>query len=125
MAIPDNVVFANSYVLGLRIEPYAVFLRMDFVLSPSHPQYRPPPPNESACFRRGTLTIKGFKRLTWEATNVPPARDADAELDWGCLDVFRRTSEGWYLEGDWGNIVVESGDLFVDIPIHSVGARDL
>jgi hypothetical protein len=115
MNIPQDISFSNSHILQLRVEPYAIFLSMDFVLSPSHSSFQPPQPKEWACFRKGILGISGFKHLTWDAKGTPPARDAAGELDWGCLDEFTHTNNGWHLAGDWGIIEIIGGDLNIEL----------
>ena len=45
----DEIVLEESFVLGVTAEPGAVTFEMDFVLTPRHPDYVPPPPHETEC----------------------------------------------------------------------------
>jgi hypothetical protein len=109
--IPNNVLFENSYVLNLRIEPYVLDVSMDFVLTSSHPAYSLPKLGEQECYKRGRIQIKKFQSLFWKASEIKPSRDAIGEIDYGNLDEFANESGKWQLSGDWGTIEIEGGEL--------------
>jgi len=111
MNIPAGISFEGSYVLKLEIAPYSLTLAMDFELLPEHPAYSHPQSGERGCFRHGTLKIVKFSKLTWNASGLAPATDANQEIDWGCLDEFSGSNCGWNLAGDWGAINIEGGAL--------------
>ena len=113
--IPRDIAYDSSYVLGLRIEPYALELSMDFALLPEHPEYMPPEAGEQHCYLRGALKITGFRRVFWSATGFPPAQDVTGEADFGTLDELKFMEEVWHLSGDWGTIVLEGGTLAIRV----------
>jgi hypothetical protein len=81
-----DIVLEESYVLGVTALPGQVTFDVEFVLTPDHPSYVPPPPSENECFRRGTLRLFGVRRLTWDDQGRPPATDATGERDFGHVD---------------------------------------
>ena len=115
MAIPTNIRFDESYVLELRLEPYRLFLRMDFALGSSHPKYAAPDSDERECFRRGSIEIANFHKATWHASGIRTTHDATGEIDFGRLDEFAVSGEVWQLTGDWGVIELEGGKLSLTI----------
>lgn len=115
MLLPDGIVFEDSYVLGIRVEPYCVVVAMDFVLKPEHPMYRPPRADERSCFREGRIDIRGFERISWDASGYSPSTDARGEQDFGSLDEFTKVGDAWRLSGDWGDLVVSGGEMLVSI----------
>ena len=102
-----EIVLEESYVLGIRAEPGAVTFEMDFVLTPQHPAYSPPPPSETHCFSRGTLRLVGVRRLTWAEQGRRPAVDASGEEDWGHVDSFEWDESRFVLAGDFGSLDAE------------------
>jgi|SRR6267154_2791203 len=115
IVIPSDILFSSSYVLSFCIEPYIVWLDMEFALTPEHPEYSLPDADKQECYRRGAIGIRGFERVTWSATGFLPSHDAKGEVDFGNLDEFTYTRNVWRLAGDWGLIEVLGGKLQLDI----------
>lgn len=115
MPIPRGILFEDSYVLAIGVEPYRVVLAMDFVLTPEHPMYRPPRAGERACFRRGRIEIGKFRCISWDATGFGPSTDAKGEMDFGLLDELAKIEDTWRLSGDWGELVVSGGEMSISI----------
>ena len=113
MSSLSHLVLEDSYVLGIVIEPYHVTFMMDFVLAPQHPDYSPPPRDESECYRRGTLRIVDFQTVSWRAANLKPSIDATGEKDYGHLDHVSFEGDLISLRGDWGDIDISGGRLLV------------
>jgi hypothetical protein len=109
----QHVLLESSYVLQIRLSPYNLELRMDFVLTPEHPKYSSPDAAKQECYKRGHIQIMGFRRVTWEASGYKPSYDATGELDFGNLDLFTYSNGVWEVSGDWGVIRVDGGDLAV------------
>jgi hypothetical protein len=112
--IPTDIVFENSYVDRLIVEPYTITLLALFHLPSNHPLYEAPGPNEWGCFRQGRLTIVDFKKFSWEATGRGPATDADGTKSWD-FDYFNKEGDIWVLGGEWGEIEVAGDKLGVSI----------
>jgi hypothetical protein len=115
MDIPADIVFSESYVLGLSVEPYLVRLLMDFVLAPEHPSYAHPRVNEQECYRRGEIRVRGFRRVTWDARGILPSHDSSGEFDFGNLQEPRRVGDPLRLSGDWGTISIVGGEFHIEL----------
>jgi hypothetical protein len=104
----DDVYFEDSYVLAITARPGRVVISLDLVLTPQHPEYRPPAPGEQHCYRRAELVFEGVRQLWWRSSNAPPASDASGELDLGNIDSFTVGENRYHLEGDWGSMDVDA-----------------
>jgi len=104
----EELVLEESYVLGIEAVPGAVTFAVDFVLTPGHPAYAPPPEDENESYRRGTMRFTGVKRLEWSGQGAPPATDATGEADYGHIDDLQWDDNRFELEGDWGRMVLEA-----------------
>ncbi|MFL5328333.1 MAG: hypothetical protein ACJ8C4_05420 [Gemmataceae bacterium] len=102
--LPQDVIFEESYVLEIRIEPYVLLLEMVFALASDHPDYVAPKENERLCLKKGRIRIQDFQRLVWTSFGIKPGSDLTGEIDYGNLDGIRCVEDTWHLEGDWGII---------------------
>jgi hypothetical protein len=108
-----DLVLEESYVLDIEARPSTVRFAVDFVLTPRHPSYQPPPPNESNCYRKGELLFTGVRELAWSDQGAPPAHDASGEVDYGNIDALHWQGSRYELEGDWGQMEVLAESLTV------------
>jgi hypothetical protein len=104
----ENVYLEDSFVLGIDASPGAVDFDVDLVLTPGHPSYTPPPPDQQHCYRRGHIRFGQVRSLTWSCQGRVPAHDASGEIDYGAIDAFSAAASTFTLEGDWGRMEVES-----------------
>lgn len=121
----DRVSLGESYVLDIEARPGVLTLRLDLLLLHGHPEYRPPPPGEWACFRSATLTFPSVRGLRWNDQGRTPATDATGERDWGCLDSLEERGNVHRLVGDWGDITVESAPPHLSIDPTAAPPRPL
>jgi hypothetical protein len=102
----EFIYLEDSFVLDIVATPGAVKFEMDFVLTAEHPEYAQPNANEQYCYRRGSLNFERASECVWRDQGLPPARDADDELDFGNIDSFSWQSDSFSLEGDWGTMTI-------------------
>jgi hypothetical protein len=104
-----EIYLEDSWVLDVAASEHAVSFRLDAVLTPDHPLYRPPAPGEQHCYRRVTLTVASAKRSLLTRSEAPGATDASGELDFGNIDVFSAVDwageNAWEMSGDWGELL--------------------
>jgi hypothetical protein len=110
-----ELILEESFVLAVEATPGSVMFEMDFVLTPQHPQYAPPPASERECFRRGTLRLTGVTQLQWDEQGAAPATDATGEKDLGHIDSFQWESKRLVFEGDWGRLAVVGDGVEVSL----------
>lgn len=110
-----HVYLEDSWVLGITARPGQFELRLELVLTESHPAYAPPLPGEQYCYRRGRLQFLGVKQLTWEDQGAPAARDASEEPDYGNIDTFAWDDQTFHLEGSWGRACVHADRAVIEL----------
>lgn len=117
MQLPELAGFflEESYVLDVEAHPGSVILRMDFVLTAEHPQYRDPAPNNQFCYRRGRMEFLEVKRLLWTDQGAPPAFDATGETDYGNIDRFEFDALEYVIEGGLGRLDLRAANLRVTL----------
>jgi hypothetical protein len=98
----------DSYVLGLDEGDRSLSLRMEFVLRESHPTYRPPPADRQYCYRKGTITFANVRQKNWIEKTFALSRDASGEVDYGNIDTFTYEGDWSKLQGDWGEVHIQS-----------------
>ena len=107
----EDIVLEESYVLAITATPGRLVFKVDFVLTPDHPLFRPYNAVETfACFRRGELRFQAVTASQWSDQGKPPARDATGEIDYGHIDYFEWKPGCYRLEGDFGFIEINGGD---------------
>jgi hypothetical protein len=101
--------FEDSYVLDIKEVGDEIIFELELVLTPRHPSYRLPPLGEQHCYQRGTLIFREVRKCQWLSRRHERFVDAEGEVDFGNIDIFfRKGSDAYYLEGDWGSIEVTS-----------------
>lgn len=104
-AFPElvGIYLEDSWVLEVAPTGDGVSLRVEAVVTPEHPRYRPPPPNEQHCYLTGWLTLRSSAPVDLRLSGSPPAADASGERDYGNIDsLVGDAHDVWEMEGDWG-----------------------
>lgn len=104
----ENLYFEDSFVLGIEELHNKLILNVEAVLLEKHPLYTPPNPNEHHSYTKIRIIFSGLKNINWTDKNMGPTIDPDGSLDYGNIDVFEKTSDGYYLEGSFGTMIIES-----------------
>ncbi|GAA4215393.1 hypothetical protein [Actinocatenispora rupis] len=103
-----DLLLEESWVLDIAAHPGRITLRAELVLTPEHPEYAPPGPQEQFCTRFGTLTLPEVVTLTWTGQGARPIVDPDGSIDYGNIDVFVRSGRTTRIDGEFGSLLVES-----------------
>ncbi|WIX80299.1 hypothetical protein QRX50_05815 [Amycolatopsis carbonis] len=98
----------DSYVLALNERPDAVSFTLDLVLTPGHPRYHAPPPDEQYCYADAVLTIGNATEIDWIARSGRTYRDAAGEEDLGNIDSLQYRDGYFDITGDWGHVRVHT-----------------
>jgi hypothetical protein len=106
----ENVYLEDSFVLAIGESSDNLTFDLDAVLTPEHPSYAPPRPDEQYCYRRAKLRFSTTK-VNWLARSRTRFRDAAGEEDMGNIDIFTADGDHYHLEGDWGTVEIESSRL--------------
>ena len=103
-----NVYLEDSFVLGIDEKPDALSFQLEAALTPSHPRYHEPKPDEQHCYADATLTIGGATRIEWVTRSSQTSRDATGEEDLGNIDSLQHIDDHYEITGDWGQVRVYS-----------------
>jgi len=104
----SKVYLEDSYVLEVKENTNAIEFLMEFVLTEKHPDYAPPKPNEQYCYKKGEIIFSNIKHINWIEQSFNPIEDADGEIDYGNIDSFVFEDGKYHLEGEWGEVLIES-----------------
>jgi hypothetical protein len=111
----ENIYLEDSYVLGIDESQDSIVFSIEAVLCENHPLYSEPLKNEQYCYRNGKIIFTGLKSVTWIEKTFRPSTDATGEIDYGNIDAFKLTPNGYYLEGSWGEVVIDSDPPTIEL----------
>ena len=95
-----NTYLEDSFVLGVEESEGQLSFIVEVVLTEKHPLYKPPHESEQYCYRRGGIIFQESNLVRWLTRNMQPFTDADGSEDYGNIDSFELTSDGYRLMGD-------------------------
>lgn len=103
-----GVYLEDSYVLAIEESSHSLTFRLEAVLTPDHPRYRPPRAGEQYCYASGTLTFASVDRIEWISRTSARYQDANNEEDQGNIDYLDSEAGKFHLGGDWGEVRIWS-----------------
>ena len=103
-----NTYLEDSFVLGIEESEGQLSFIVEVVLNEKHCLYKSPHESEQYCYRTGKISFQELKSVRWLSRNMKPFTDADDSEDYGNIDSFELTSDGYYLIGDWGEVIIDS-----------------
>jgi hypothetical protein len=107
----ENLLLEESFVLSIIASNRFFELAVEFVLTPRHEMYQPPKQDEVECYRKGAVRFRDVESISWMRQMRVPSVDANGEIDYGNIDVFEFDSGRYLLEGDFGRIEIEAGEV--------------
>lgn len=105
-----SIFLEDSFVLGVDESERQISFVVEMVLTEDHPMYSPPREDEQYCYKKGKIIFKDLKGIRWLNRNMQPFTDADESEDYGNIDSFELSSEGYHLLGDWGEVIINSSE---------------
>ncbi|WP_144401608.1 hypothetical protein [Isoalcanivorax pacificus] len=103
-----NVYLEDGFVIGIEESENQVSFTVEMVLTEDHPMYSLPHKGEQYCYKKGKIIFQELKDVKWLNRNMRPFTDADDDEDYGNIDSFQLSSEGYHLSGDWGEVIINS-----------------
>jgi len=105
---PDlaNFYLEDSYVLDIQETEGSITFVLDAVLTPGHPSYAEPPPDEQHRYVTARLTLAGASEIRWLRRSPRAYRDATGETDLGNVDRLVLEDDHYEATGDWGEVWV-------------------
>jgi len=106
-----NVYLEDSFVLEIDETDDELSFILEVVLTENHPLYTPPNSDKQYCYKKGEIVFQELQSVKWINRNTRPFIDANGSEDYGNIDFFTLSPEGYHLSGDWGEIVVKSSPV--------------
>jgi hypothetical protein len=104
----------DSFVIDIKEDYNTIIFKMEFVLNEDHYLYKKPFKHEQYCYKTGYIYFNNVIEKKWILKNNSfLSVDADNESDKGNIDVFYKDRDKYYLEGDWGSILIKCKDVSV------------
>ena len=96
----SHVYLEDSFVLEIVDGPGVLAFRVEAVLTPGRPRYRPAPPGEQHCYADAWLTFSDVLEVRWIRRVDVVSYDATGESELGNIDYLRladgrRPMAGW------------------------------
>lgn len=111
----SGVYLEDSYVLAIELSQRDLVIELDAVLTPAHPAYRDPRPDEQYCFRRARIRVRDAESMRWVTQTMQPFRDATGEADYGSIDTWQIEDDVSRLTGEWGEIEFVDGVVTFEV----------
>ncbi len=106
----DYVDIENSIVLGWVFDNSMLSFELEVALSKGHQCYSMPKKNERACFKRGQLIFSNVTEIDGllPMENVIPIGGIANEYDYDTVHCILIAVEGYYIEGEFGEVNCQS-----------------
>ncbi|WP_213572806.1 hypothetical protein [Rhodococcus sp. USK13] len=106
----SGVYLEDSFVLGISELPRQLSFKMEAVLTPENPHYRPPNSGEQYCYAVGELVFDEVTQIEWITESPNRYTDAAGEEDLGNIDSLTKEDGSFHVEGDWGEVRIHSAN---------------
>lgn len=105
-----NIYLEDGFVIGIFESESQVAFTIEMVLTEGHSMYFPPKEDEQYCYKKGKIIFQDVESVKWIYRNMQPFTDADDSEDYGNIDSFQLSSDGYRLSGDWGEVIINSSE---------------
>ncbi len=103
----SNLYLEDSYVEEITLGSTITF-KMTVALKESHELYIVPNMEEQYCYKNLLICFSNVKAYKFNSDKVFITSDQNNEKDIGNIDSFQFINGKYYLEGNWGNLIVFS-----------------
>ncbi|PAV26323.1 hypothetical protein CF392_06395 [Tamilnaduibacter salinus] len=103
----------DSFVLGWQAEDQRLSFDLELSIWPASEYYTSAKEGEYTCYRKAVLIfdqIEGYQGLL-SIDEAPRSTDASGEIDYGNIDQLFVRGNQYIVEGDFGRVEVQGGDL--------------
>lgn len=103
-----DVFLEDSFVVGIKECEAEIYFSVELVLCENHSMHRPPKTGEQHCYQYAEIVFENVHHIEWLEKSNNNFTDKNGSVDYGNIDVFQFSPEGYYLEGDFGRIIISS-----------------
>ena len=104
----ENTYLEDSFVLDIIESKSQICFLMEVVLTEDHELYTTPNNGEQYCYKNGKVSFLEINFIKWLSRKMIPFTDIDDKKDFGNIDSFIVTPQGYHLSGDWGEVIINS-----------------
>lgn len=79
---------------------------VEVILTENHPMHSPSRQDEQYCYKTAKIIFKSLGKVKWLERKGDSFTGADGAEDYGNIDSFELTSEGYHMLGDWGEVMI-------------------
>lgn len=103
----------DSFVLGWKAEDRRLSFEIELSIWPESSYYEIPKKGEYTCYRKASLVFDQFEKISGllSMDDAPSSTDASGEIDYGTIDRLVVIGNQYFVEGDFGRVEVQGGDL--------------
>lgn len=112
-----NLYFEDSYVIDIKQDEKHIKFLIEAILTPEHPLYHSPLPDEQYCYKNIKLCFSNFDKAIWIEKNDVYNIDINGEIDRGNIDCFYQYNNYFYLTGEWGKLKILGAKTSIDLQI--------
>lgn len=107
----------DSFVLNWLQEGARLRFDLEASIWPDSLHYSKPENDEYTCYRKATLIYTGVQTIVGlkPVESMPSTAGLDGETDFGNIDTFIQTENGFQLSGDFGSVNIVSGELRFEV----------
>ena len=101
----------DSYVLTIEESVGRITFLVDAVLTPEHPRYHTPGPNEQNCYAKLWITFQDTTRIDWIKRDNRRYTDSTGESDYGIIYQLVQLGDHFEFSGDFGDVLIFSESM--------------
>jgi hypothetical protein len=98
----------DNYVLSIKESSGVVSFKISAVLTPQHPRYKHPSPDQQNCVETIDLIFDKVERIAWVERNDQVYSDPSGETDLGIIYNLTYTGDHYGMSGDFGEVHIHS-----------------
>lgn len=107
----QNIYLEDSFVINIQETKSDITFNCDFVLLEKHKLYSIPKNDEQYCYLKGYIRLSNIYQINWIKRNENVFSNDCYDNDYGNIDIFHIDNEKYYLQGDWGEVVIYSKNI--------------
>lgn len=113
LKIFKGIDLSDSFVLYWELLDDRLSFDLEASIWPDSAYYSKPDKDEFTCYKRARLDILNIKSIQGlkEMKQVAYSTDLSGEKDYGNIDSFTVDGEDIFLEGDFGEVIVNGGEI--------------
>lgn len=106
----------DSFILGWQAEGQRLSFDIELSVWPASEYYENPKEGAYTCYRRALLVFDQIEKCSGllSMDDAPRSTDASGEIDYGNIDRLVVIGNRYIVEGDFGQVEVQGGDLHLE-----------